>query len=233
MKKIIITFLMCCPLMCAAQSEWEAPVTNQNNVTKEVKDTAKKSHKAEAKKKTIDAKNIKDWKYIQKGAVPEIEGKVVFTHDVDVNGKNAQEIYDIVYATLDSLTKKPEQINSSIALINRKAHSIVARYQEWLEFSKSFISLDRTKMSYIIIANCSDNKLHMTLERIRRRPLNRTEDFCRELDYRQVCCQQERHQAHPWFGKVPQEDHRPQGQDFPVDRQRFEVNKDKQNEHKP
>ena len=45
---------MCCPLMCAAQSEWEAPVTNQNNVTKEVKDTAKKSHKAEAKKKTID-----------------------------------------------------------------------------------------------------------------------------------------------------------------------------------
>lgn len=44
---------MCCPLMCAAQSEWEAPVTNQNNVTKEVKDTAKKSHKAEAKKKLL------------------------------------------------------------------------------------------------------------------------------------------------------------------------------------
>ena len=166
MKKIFITFLMCCPLMCAAQSEWEAPVTNQNKETKEVKDTTKKSHKAEAKVKTLDTKDIKDWKYIQKGAVPEVDGKVVFTHDVDVNGKNAQEIYDIVYATLDSLTKKPEQINSSIALINRKAHSIVARYQEWLEFSKSFISLDRTKMSYIIIANCSDNKLHMTLERI-------------------------------------------------------------------
>ena len=157
---------MCCPLMCAAQSEWEAPVTNQNNVTKEVKDTAKKSHKADAKTKTLDTKNIKDWKYIQKGAVPEVDGKVVFTHDVDVNGKNAQEIYDIVYATLDSLTKKPEQINSSIALINRKAHSIVARYQEWLEFSKSFISLDRTKFSYTIIATCSDNHLCLKLQRI-------------------------------------------------------------------
>ena len=166
MKKIIITFLMCCPLMCAAQSEWEAPVTNQNNVTKEVKDTAKKSHKAEAKKKTIDAKNIKDWKYIQKGAVPEIEGKVVFTHDVDVNGKNAQEIYDIVYATLDSLTKKPEQINSSIALINRKAHSIVARYQEWLEFSKSFISLDRTEIKYQLVANIADNSLKLKMTRL-------------------------------------------------------------------
>ena len=90
MKKIFITFLMCCPLMCAAQSEWEAPVTNQNKETKEVKDTAKKSHKADAKTKTLDTKNIKDWKYIQKGAVPEVDGKVVFTHDVDVNGKNAR-----------------------------------------------------------------------------------------------------------------------------------------------
>lgn len=83
-----------------------------------------------------------------------------------MNGKSAQQIYDIVYTTLDSLTAKPEQINSSIALINRKAFSIVARYQEWLEFSKSFISLDRTKMNYVIIANCSDNKLHLSLERI-------------------------------------------------------------------
>lgn len=57
MKKIFITFLMCCPLMCAAQSEWEAPVTNQNKETKEVKDTAKKSHKADAKTKTLDTKN--------------------------------------------------------------------------------------------------------------------------------------------------------------------------------
>ena len=113
MKKIFITFLMCCPLMCAAQSEWEAPVTNQNKETKEVKDTAKKSHKADAKTKTLDTKNIKDWKYIQKGTVPEVDGKVVFTHDVDVNGKNAQEIYDIVYATLDSLTRNPNRLTAA------------------------------------------------------------------------------------------------------------------------
>ena len=131
-----------------------------------MKDTAKKSNKADSKDATLAVKDIKDWKYIQKGAVPEVDGKVVFTHDIDVNSKSAQQIYDIVYTTLDSLTAKPEQINSSIALINRKAFSIVARYQEWLEFSKSFISLDRTKMNYVIIANCSDNKLHLSLERI-------------------------------------------------------------------
>ncbi len=37
MKKIIIALLMCCPLMCAAQSEWEAPVTKKNNETKDTK----------------------------------------------------------------------------------------------------------------------------------------------------------------------------------------------------
>ena len=136
MKKIIIALLMCCPLMCAAQSEWEAPVTKKNNEAKEVKDTAKKSNKADSKDATLAVKDIKDWKYIQKGAVPEVDGKVVFTHDIDVNGKSAQQIYDIVYTTLDSLTTKPEQINSSIALINRKAFSIVARYQEKLHLAR-------------------------------------------------------------------------------------------------
>ena len=81
MKKIFITFLMCCPLMCAAQSEWEAPVTNQNKETKEVKDTAKKSHKADAKTKTLDTKNIKDWKYIQKDAVPLIGFLFLISHE--------------------------------------------------------------------------------------------------------------------------------------------------------
>ena len=53
MKKIIIALLMCCPLMCAAQSEWEAPVTKKNNEAKEVKDTAKKSNKADSKDATL------------------------------------------------------------------------------------------------------------------------------------------------------------------------------------
>ena len=46
MKKIFIMLLMCCPLMCAAQSEWEAPTSHkQNNEAnvdkKEVKKDAK------------------------------------------------------------------------------------------------------------------------------------------------------------------------------------------------
>ena len=60
MKKIIIALLMCCPLMCAAQSEWEAPVTKKNNEAKEVKDTAKKSNKADSKDATLAVKDKKE-----------------------------------------------------------------------------------------------------------------------------------------------------------------------------
>lgn len=163
MKKILIALLACSPLMCAAQSEWEAPTTTQNKEVKKAENAPKQNKETEAKPM---AQAIKDWKYIQEGAVPEIGGKIVFTQDISLANKSAQQIYELAYAALDSITKGKNQINSSIALINRKEHSIVARYQEWLEFNKSFLSLDRTKFSYVIIANCSDNQLHLSMERL-------------------------------------------------------------------
>lgn len=164
MKKIIISLLLCCPLMCAAQSEWELP-TAQKNAQEAKNDKAEKNAE---KKRTADLENksIKDWKYIQEGAVPEVNGKIMFKNDIQMPGKTAQQIYDLAYTALDSLTHTPQQINSSIALINKKEHSIVARCQEWLEFSKNFISIDRTKFNYYIMANCSDGCLHLSIERI-------------------------------------------------------------------
>ena len=144
MKKILILFLMCCPILCAAQSEWEIPNAEKpsNEVKKEKKTTSKEANAETANE------NIKDWEYIKEGAVPEVDGKIVFSYDIDVPGKTAQEIYDLAYVALDSLAHTEEQIKSNIALINRKEHMIAARYREWLEFSKSFIALDRTEFSY-------------------------------------------------------------------------------------
>jgi colicin import membrane protein len=79
---------------------------------------------------------------------------------------DAEEIYDKTYAALDTLAHSENQIQSGIAIVNRKQHIIAARYTEWLEFSRSFISVDRTKFNYTIIAKCADGKLHVTLERI-------------------------------------------------------------------
>ena len=111
-----------------------------------------------------------NWKHDPKyltGAVPlNAEGKVVFTLDIDVPDKNAQQIYDRVYAYLNNMSQEGEQQGSRIVLVNQNEKAIVAKYTEWLTFSESFIALDRTLFSYTIISRCSDNHLQLTLERI-------------------------------------------------------------------
>lgn len=156
MKFLIITALATClSSVTYAQSEWERPTSRQES-----------SVKPQEKSGQVKVAKESDLKYIEQGSVPEVDGKIVFSKDFNVSGKNAQEIYDKVYGALDSLARTENQIKSGIVLINKKEHIIAARYSEWLEFSRSFISLDRTKFNYTIIATCSDGKLNLRLERI-------------------------------------------------------------------
>lgn len=154
MKKVLLMVLACLPLMVVAQGVWERPQAEQQPTEKEVK---------EAKRQAV---KMEDMRYLS-GTVPEVNGKIVFALDVDVPGKSAQDIYDIVYAKLDSMTKESNQLpESMIALVNKRDHIIAARFNEWLVFSSNFISLDRTEFDYTVIATCTDRHLHMTLERM-------------------------------------------------------------------
>lgn len=108
----------------------------------------------------------KDAPYVGEGVVPEVDGKIVFSCDVDLPGRTAQQVYEATYAFLDSLSHEEEQIESGIVLFNRDEHAVVAKYCEWLTFSESFLSLDRTKFKYTMIANCSDGHLHLSMERL-------------------------------------------------------------------
>ena len=53
-----------------------------------------------------------------------------------------------------------------IALVNPSEHIIANTMDEWLVFSQSFISLDRSEFKYQLVAKISDNHLHLTLGRI-------------------------------------------------------------------
>lgn len=111
-------------------------------------------------------KKERDKEYLKKGAVPEVNGNIIFTLDINTPGKSAQEIYDKVYTYLDNLSQEDNQINSGIAIFNKKEHTVAAKYSEWLEFTKKYLILDRTEFNYTIIATCTDGHLKMTLERI-------------------------------------------------------------------
>lgn len=152
MRKILVVLMLCVPMLSMAQNVWEKPQAEKE----QIKEEPKKDKKVK----------IGDPKYLA-GAVPETDGKVVFTLDIDAPGKSAQTIYDITYGVLDNITKESNQFpESEIALVNKHDYIIAARYKEWLVFSSNFISLDRTEFNYTIIAKCTDGHLHLTLERI-------------------------------------------------------------------
>lgn len=148
MKKLIVLMMLALPMSAIAQNVWEKPKEEKVEKAEEVK------------------KPNKDEKYLR-GAVPIVDGDVQWTLDVDVPGKSAQDIYDKMFKTLTDLTKSEGQLEgSAVTLVNKQDHIVVANVREWLLFSSSLLSLDRTKFNYTLIARCSDGHLNMTMNRI-------------------------------------------------------------------
>ena len=107
-----------------------------------------------------------DPKYLEGAVKLNQEGKVEFTLDTDANGKTAKQIYDIVYEYMSDLTQSDENIGSRVALVNPNEHIIANSMDEWLVFSSSFISLDRSEFKYQLVAKIADNHLNLKLLRI-------------------------------------------------------------------
>ena len=146
---ILMTFL---PIAAFAQSEWEKPNASAVNVGDEAKQETTRTDP--------------DAKYLE-GAVPEVDGKVEWTLDVNVPGKDAEQIYDIMLQYLTNLTKSENQLEGScVALVNKAEHIVVANVREWLVFTDKFFALDRTKFNYTLIAYCKDGGLTVKMNRI-------------------------------------------------------------------
>ena len=54
------------------------------------------------------------------------------------------------------MTSENQTEKSSLAMVDRIGHKLLARAQEWLVFSDKALSLDRTKMNYAVSVECSD-----------------------------------------------------------------------------
>lgn len=153
MRRIILLLICVMPLAVPAQGVWERP-------------EAQETVKANEEKKQPEVKNTADIKYLA-GAVPLADGKVEWTLDIDVPGKNTAEIYDIMLKCLMDLTKTENQLEgSAVTLVNKQDHIIVASVKEWLVFKENFLMLDRAKFNYTLVAYCSDNHLKITMSRI-------------------------------------------------------------------
>lgn len=159
MKKILIALLAWLPLLSQAQNTWEAPEQDSTVTTATVQ--KKKTALFESKKKKAE-----DPKYLA-GAVPEVNGRVVFTLDRDVPGMSAGQIYGRVYEAIKQITKEPNQFpTSKIAVVNKGEHTLAARIKEWLVFQNTFLSYDRSIFNYTLIAQATDGHVKVTMERM-------------------------------------------------------------------
>ena len=147
MKRLFIVLMACMPLLSMAQNVWERPKVEKN---------------------TAMAKINPDQKYIQEGAIPEIDGKVVFTDTIYVNGKSKLQLYSALHNFLQDMTTEEGQFigKSNVVITDSIKGLLAARYSEWLIFSDKSLALDRTQFNYQIITECKDGMVLITMNRI-------------------------------------------------------------------
>lgn len=148
MRKLFMTLLALLPLTLWAQdNSWEI-------AEEEEQDTE------------VAAKVDPNQKYL-KGAVPLIDGRVEFSKTIEVPGKTADQVFDILLKYMERLTRTKNQINSKILVNDKEHHEIGGSFEEWLVFKKAALSLDQTRFYYVLKALCYDGKAEITMSRIR------------------------------------------------------------------
>lgn len=90
----------------------------------------------------------------------------MFDTEIEAPGKSATQLYDLVFDYMSGLTQDKESKASRMALVNKDEHIIANAMDEWLVFSNSFISLDRTECKYNLIAKITDGKVSLSINHI-------------------------------------------------------------------
>jgi colicin import membrane protein len=141
MKRLLIALLLALPIVATAQdNSWEQP----ENVT-------------------VANPNAK---YLA-GAVPEVDGRVVFSTTIKAPGKSAKQIFDLLRKDFERLTKESNQFEQSrLTITDSVKGQVVGTYQEWLVFKNKPLNLDRTRLLYHLIADCRDGEADIQMTRI-------------------------------------------------------------------
>lgn len=150
----------------AATTATPAPATTASQGSGWVIPTATKKETPKPAAQVNGAKLKEDPKYLEGAITFDEQGKIVFDTEIEAPGKSAALLYDLVFDYMSGLTQDKESKASRMALVNKDEHIIVNTMDEWLVFSNSFISLDRTECKYNLIAKITDGKVSLSINHI-------------------------------------------------------------------
>ena len=117
-----------------------------------------------------DNHNKKEDKYNPKylaGAVTLTDGKVIFDQNFQVPTLSKKDIYQKLEAWANERFKPEDKMNSRVAYTNEEDGQIAAIAEEYLVFSSSAISLDRTRIYYHLSMFVEEGSFKMEISRIR------------------------------------------------------------------
>ena len=150
----------------AATTATPAPATTASQGSGWLIPTATKKETPKPAAQVNGAKLKEDPKYLEGAITFDEQGKIVFDTEIEAPGKSAAQLYDLVFDYMSGLTQDKESKASRMALVNKDEHIIVNTMDEWLVFSNSFISLDRTECKYNLIAKITDGKVSLSINHI-------------------------------------------------------------------
>ena len=150
----------------AATTATPAPATTASQGSGWVIPTATKKETPKPAAQVNGAKLKEDPKYLEGAITFDEQGKIVFDTEIEAPGKSAAQLYNLVFDYMSGLTQDKESKASRMALVNKDEDIIVNTMDEWLVFSNSFISLDRTECKYNLIAKITDGKVSLSINHI-------------------------------------------------------------------
>ena len=108
-------------------------------------------------------------KYLE-GAVPEVNGKVVFTKSITVNNPVSEaNLLDVMqrWAKENYEFQVGKDLASRVLLVDEEDRDIACYGEEYLVFKSAALVLDRAKMTYQLIINIEQDKCNLTIRNIR------------------------------------------------------------------
>lgn len=113
-----------------------------------------------------DDENEDESRYLV-GAVPEVDGKVVFSKEFSIPGMSQDQIYDRILNWMTTRLAANKNVDSRVVYSDKAKGSIAGVGEEWIVFKSSALSLDRTLVNYQITVACHPAKCLIEVEKVR------------------------------------------------------------------
>ena len=107
-----------------------------------------------------------DAKYLE-GAITLKDGKVTFSSEMVTPAMTKEQIYETILDWANKRFQPTEKMNARVLFQNPEEGSIAIGGEEYLVFSNSALSLDRTRIYYQMKVLCENGKSNIEMSRIR------------------------------------------------------------------